>query len=158
MNKVCFIHIAHKLFFRSHQLSFRSVWSYAAPIQMLTFPPPRSWTRSSSLNNNSPIVNMLLLWHAWMVSPIDNLLQYVRIETTFIAAQMNTQHIIGEEVPIWGYRLSTIWGSIGNVGGDTVPLSEILAKDFGFFRYPERYLDILDERRSWKRNKVNKKL
>ena len=32
-----------------------------------------------------------------MVSPIDNLLQYVRIETTFIAAQMNAQHIIGEE-------------------------------------------------------------
>ncbi|KAN0073023.1 hypothetical protein V8E54_009137 [Elaphomyces granulatus] len=47
-----------------------------------------------------------------MVSPIDNLLQYVRIKTTFIAAQMSEsdaqhiiEHIIGE-------------GSIGNVGGD----------------------------------------
>jgi hypothetical protein len=27
----------------------------------LTFPLSRSWTRSSSLNNNPPIVNMLLL-------------------------------------------------------------------------------------------------
>jgi hypothetical protein len=35
-----------------------------------------------------------------MVSPIDNLLQYVHIETTFFAAQMSesdAEHIIGEE-------------------------------------------------------------
>ena len=34
-----------------------------------------------------------------MVSPIDNLLQYVHIETTFFAAQMSesdAEHIIGE--------------------------------------------------------------